>query len=210
MANYTDLINTINTNIVDNDEHLISGAKLNEVLNSIVTAHKDSLDEVNAVINTLSEPVNINIKGSVTDVADLPTDASAGDLYFVNSDEYFYSGSEWVLLGPAVNLNNHINVVIPDNIYNGISVPLPGYTYFNITDRDINNLINGVAGSVNIVDNRLKIDGEPTYATGTISYNRTGSLGYGNLTVSYIYNGKIVIYDIEAHYTYAKVYVTEK
>ena len=210
MANYTELINAINTNIVDNDNHLISGSTLNEILLSIVNAHKDSLDEVNTVINTLSEPVNINISGSVSDIASLPTDSSAGDLYFVNSDEYVYNGSEWILVGPSVNLNNHINVVIPENIYNGISVPLPGYTFFNITERDINNLINGIAGSVNITDNRLKIDGEPTYATGTISYNRNGSLGYGNLTVSYIYNGTMIIYDIEVHYTYAKVYVTEK
>ena len=116
MANYTNLINAINTNIVDNDNHLISGSTLNEILLSIVNAHKDSLDEVNTVINTLSEPVNINIKGSVSDIASLPTDASSGDLYFVNSDEYVYNGSEWILLGPAVNLNNHINVVIPENI----------------------------------------------------------------------------------------------
>ena len=134
MANYTDLINAINTNIVDNDNHLISGSTLNEILLSIVNTHKDSLDEVNAVINTLSEPVNINISGSVNDIASLPTDASAGDLYFVNSDEYVYNGDEWILLGPSVNINNHINVVIPENIYNGISVPLPGYTFFNITD----------------------------------------------------------------------------
>lgn len=210
MANYTDLIKNINDNIGDIDNHLISGNKLNEILIDIVNEHKDSLDEVNEVINTLSEPVNINIKGSINDASSLPTDASVGDLYFVNSDEYVYTGSEWILLGPSVKLNNHINIVIPETIYNGISVPLPGYTFFNITERDINNLKNGIAGSVNIIDNRLKIDGEPTYAIGTISYNKNGSLGYGNITVSYIYNGTIIIYDIEVHYTYAKVYVTEK
>lgn len=51
-------------------------------------------------------------KGTVTNVADLPNNASSGDLYVVTSEgnaHYFYDGSQWLEIDPDVATNAQID-----------------------------------------------------------------------------------------------------
>ena len=65
-----------------------------------------------ALLNKKIEGMMPNYKGVVTNVADLPENASEGDMYVVTSVgniHYYYDGSEWSAIDPDIATNNEID-----------------------------------------------------------------------------------------------------
>lgn len=61
-------------------------------------------EEVLGIFNKRFKNVTLayEYKGSVADVADLPVNADAGDLYTVGRAQYVYDGTNWVLVAENV------------------------------------------------------------------------------------------------------------
>ena len=65
-----------------------------------------------ALLNKKIAGMMPDYKGVVTNVADLPNNASEGDMYVVTSEgniHYYYDGSEWSAIDPDIATNNEID-----------------------------------------------------------------------------------------------------
>lgn len=193
----------ITGNITENNTGNITGTKLNTVLTDLVTNLASMQTSLTSTISSIISPINVVVKGQVPTTSSLPTDATTGQLYFVGNDAYVWNGTEWVNIGAAIKVKNYIEVNVPANTFNNQSVS--DFSHFSITNEDIELLKSGNVNSVYIIDERTGIK-----ALGTITYSETGAANYGQVSLSYPYNGKIIIYDLIKRYSYTSIYIVEK
>ena len=193
----------INENITENSAGSITGTKLNTVLTDLVTNLTLTQTSLASTIASIISPINVVVKGQVPTTSNLPTGATTGQLYFVGNDAYVWNGTEWVNIGAAIKVKNYIEVNVPANTFNNQSVS--DYSHFSITNEDIDLLKSRNVNSVYITDERTGVK-----ALGTITYSETGAANYGQVSLSYSYNGKIIIYDLIKRYSYTSIYIVEK
>lgn len=167
-------ITTANTNIdtyiIPDKTPKISAEELNTTLKSTVDVFDDVYNDINTVaasVSALETTVSglhakdyLTIKGSLQSVDDLPTDDNTiGDLYFVNTDEYIWSGTEWVCLGPLITVPSYtVHITIPSTAYSNYQ-SYGGWTTFNISADDIEKFKSGEVTSVIVDDQKNKIKG---------------------------------------------------
>ena len=160
---YNTAIENIDTYIIPDKTPKISAEELNTTLKSSVDVFNNVYTDINKLATTVSglqAKDYLTIKGSLQSVDDLPTtDNNIGDLYFINTDEYIWSGTEWVCLGPLITVPSYtVRITIPSTASNGYTAN-SGWTLFNISDADIEKLKSGEVTSVIVDDQRNKIRG---------------------------------------------------
>ena len=160
---YNTAIENIDTYIIPDKTPKISAEELNTTLKSSVDVFNNVYTDINKLATTVSglqAKDYLTIKGSLQSVDDLPTtDNNIGDLYFINTDEYIWSGTEWVCLGPLITVPSYtVRITIPSTASNGYTAN-SGWTLFNISDADIEKLKSGEVTSVIVDDQRNKIMG---------------------------------------------------
>lgn len=160
---YNTAIENIDTYIIPDKTPKISAEELNTTLKSSVDVFKNVYTDINTLATTVSglqAKDYLTIKGSLQSVDDLPTtDNNIGDLYFINTDEYIWSGTEWVCLGPLITVPTYtVRIIIPASSYNGHQ-PSSGWTTFNISQTDIDKFKAGEVTSVIVDDQKNKITG---------------------------------------------------
>lgn len=210
---FEELKESINNQITENNVGAITGPVLNGVLQDIVST-------LGTEISNLSGITSINIKGSLQSVDELDsiTNKTIGDAYIIDSYIYVYNGTNWVNIGSTTKLLSTVTITIPIEFTNGISYNNSfWYTNFGLSEDEIKMIKSGEVTSVNVIDNfNTFMDAEePTYAVATIAYNAKGNsvaerdATYGQITISYGTDGKIIIYDIYLGYSDTKCYVSE-
>lgn len=160
---YNTAIENIDTYIIPDKTPKISAEELNTTLKSSVEVFNNVYTDINALATTVSglqAKDYLTIKGSLESVDKLPTtDNNIGDLYFINTDEYIWSGTEWVCLGPLITVPAYtVRITIPSTASNGYTAN-SGWTVFNISDADIEKLAAGEVTSVIVDDQKNKITG---------------------------------------------------
>ena len=160
---YNTAIENIDTYIIPDKTPKISAEELNTTLKSSVDVFKNVYTDINALATTVSglqAKDYLTIKGSLQSVDDLPTiDNNIGDLYFINTDEYIWSGTEWVCLGPLITVPAYtVRIIIPETARNDYQTT-NGWGWFNISDVDIEKLKSGEVTSVIVDDQKNKITG---------------------------------------------------
>lgn len=160
---YNTAIENIDTYIKPDKNPKISAEELNTTLKSSVNVFNNVYADINNLATTVSglqAKDYLTIKGSLESVDKLPTtDNNIGDLYFINTDEYIWSGTEWVCLGPLITVPAYtVRITIPASSYSGHQ-PSSGWSTFNISQTDIEKFEAGEVTSVIVDDQKNKIIG---------------------------------------------------
>ena len=155
--------NYIDTYIIPDKTPKISAEELNTTLKSSVDVFTDVYTDINTLATTVSglqAKDYLTIKGSLQSVDDLPTaDNEIGDLYFINTDEYIWSGTEWVCLGPLITVPAYtVHIIIPPGKLNP-ATSYTGWSTFNISDMDIEKFRAGEVTTVIVDDQTNNIKG---------------------------------------------------
>lgn len=160
---YNTANNYIDTYIKSNKTPKISAEELNTTLKSSVDVFTDVYTDINTLATTVSglqAKDYLTIKGSLPSVDALPaTDNKIGDLYFINTDEYIWSGTEWVCLGPLITVPAYtVRIIIPPGKLNP-ATSYTGWSSFNISDTDIEKFKTGEVTTVIVDDQTNNIKG---------------------------------------------------
>lgn len=67
------------------------------------------VQNLSGIIESL--PPTFDYKGAVASTADLPNDAESGDAYSVNTELYFFNGTDWEKFSPYPITNNEIDAL---------------------------------------------------------------------------------------------------